>query len=246
MYNYNEKPLIRATLFYYDNEYCSEYYPKEILKILKNSPFADPKKYFAGLLTHNKFINTDEKFEEVFIKSYTQKDVFEIDITNGDINKEDLFWEIDWSYTFFKNSKLIRKNTFFKPWNIITISTSYEWVNLPGNIESLLQCLFKIIEVIRPVYGNIDDVNNKVELLEEAGYSCVNIDTIQQIYWGNYFGSELSQKINLNDDVFAQLPVSYGRRIADGFYFSLTNNPLIFKSKEIFKLRKEIKKMFNI
>ena len=77
MYNKNERPLIKASVFYYDNDYSSYFYPNSILHILKKHNLDIPQKYYAGPMTQNRYVNYNENFEDNFVESYIQKDVFE-------------------------------------------------------------------------------------------------------------------------------------------------------------------------
>lgn len=245
MYNKNEKPLIKASVFYYDNDYNSYFYPNSILHILKKHNLDIPQKYYAGPMTQNRYANYNENFEDIFVESYIQKDVFEFDMSSGDIRKETNYWNFNWSYTFYKNSKLKKEKISFQPWNIISFSATHDWMKTSDNRENFINCFLEIIEVIKPIYGIIDDVDNKVGLLQKAGFSCVRLDTIQQIYWGNYWGKQYCEAINLDEEKMKQFPIANSETVGEGVFFSLTDNPLDYDTMESKRKRKEIKKYFD-
>ena len=83
MYSYNERPQIKASIFYYDCDYY-DYYPCALFSILEKYNMSTPKKFYAGSLTKNKYINLNNNLKKTFIDSYTEKDIFEFDMSSGE------------------------------------------------------------------------------------------------------------------------------------------------------------------
>ena len=103
MYSVFEKPQIKATIFYYDNEYSNDYYPIKIFDVLEKHNMSHPEKYYADSLTNNKYVLYNNNIKNIFVKSYVEKDVFGFDMSSGDTTSENGFWQFNWSYTFYKN-----------------------------------------------------------------------------------------------------------------------------------------------
>ena len=239
MYSKNESPILRTSIFYYDDIYDS-ITSKKVLQTLLEHGFFPPQKIYAGHLTNNKFLPYNEDVSELFVKAYSTHDVLEIDMSSGNSRKVTDFWRIKWGLTFLKNSVSPPHSPKFKPWNVFTIDSTYGRLNDLSNYNNYFTCVQEIISILNPFYASIDDVNNKVLLMDEAHEDHFVADRIQQVFWGNYWGEIFCQKYNV--DLFQIISTHNIKKINNGFFFTLTDSAFDFDSKECRRLRKLISK----
>ena len=236
MYNTEEKPLVKASLFYYDNDYLNEWYPNAVFCVLEKYGLTMPAKYYAGKLTNNRFVLFDRSFKDIFTKAYIERNVFQFSMRSNDLRKSEDVWLFDWNYTFYKG-KVFNRNTSFKPWNIISIAETHYRLRNENIRNSFIMCFKELLATVQPFYGNVDDVDNKVNLLQGAGLSCFRPSDTQPIYWGNYLGKEYCNSTGYEN--LLSLPCAQVERIGDGVYFSLTSSVLEYNSLEC-RINREI------
>lgn len=242
MYSKYEKPLISASIFYYDSEYQSECAERVCCTLEKYGVFP-PEKIYADKLTNGKFIDAGNGTKDIFIGAYSEKDVLGIDMASGDSRKVEDFWRVSWGFTFYKNSKLPVKNPKFIPWNVLTFQSTYGRLNDKGVYNDYILCIKELIEIVKPFYASIDDLNNHCQLLGNTKDRHFVSDRIQEIYWGNYFGPSYFEKYK---DQLTKIPGLKVESISNGVYFSLTESVFDFDSNHVKRFRKVIKKDLNI
>ncbi len=241
MYSKYEKPMITASIFYYDYNYESTTAIR-VLDILEAHGFFPPEKINADKLTKNRFKPYDENTKNIFIRSYSEKDVYCVNMASGNMACVEEFWQFLWSYTFYKDSKL--KGTYsFKPWNVLTLQSTYGRLKSTENYNNFISCFKAIIQEINPFCAVIDDLANKVHLLEQTGEQHFVADHIQQIYWGNYFGKEYCRSLDIEH---LSLPCKNMEKIGEGIFFTLTDNVFDYDSPNCKTNRKSIRKLLNI
>lgn len=189
MYSKKEHPIIRATIYYYDTQY-SPITSYSVLRILKKYHFYPPHKFYAGKLTNNRFIKGNN-CDNTFIQAYSELDILEVDMSSADSRHTADYWRVNWGFTFHKNSKLAIQSPKFIPWNILTIDSTYGRLNDSHAEEEFLLCVKELICLIDPFLVSIDDVNNKVELMDQVRETAFVPDRIQQIFWFNYWRNDI-------------------------------------------------------
>lgn len=237
MYSKYEKPVIICSIFYYDLEYKKET-GEQVINILEKYNMYPPEKFYAGKITKNKFIYANNLTKELLIDAYSEKDVFGIDMASGNSRRVTDYWRVEWDWTFYKNSKLAVEPVF-KPWNVLSIHSTYGRLNNSNIYKAFFSCIKELIEVLTPFYASIDDVSNKVTLMNKTKERYFIPERIQEIYWGNYFGEEHCDYYGL--EKLKSIPAVHVEKLGKGIYFSLTDNVFEFDSLECKLLRRKIK-----
>ncbi len=238
MYMDFEKPIIRASLFYYDTNYdISTAY--QVLEVLKKFGFYPAKKIYADKLTRGKYKKVNPSSEELFAKAYAEKDVFGVGLLDDDKNMPSDFWRFSWNFTFYKSSRLPVKNPVFMPWNVIFIDCVHSRLLDKKWHAEFIDCIKALILAIDPFYANIDDVANKVDLLDQTGEPHFAPDHIQQIYWGNYIGKDLCNKHNIS---LSDFPLKNAESFCNGILFFLSENALNYDSLQCRSERRIVQK----
>lgn len=238
MYSEFEKPTITFTIFYYDTDYKKSTAEK-MFEILEKCNMFPPEKFYASKLTRNRFIYANEQTKEVMIQAYAEKDVLGIAMASGNSRKVEEYWSVDWSLTFYKNSKLAVEPVFM-PWNVLSIESTHGRLQDPAVYRDFFQCMKELIKLINPIYVYVDDVANAVDLMNRTKERRFVPDHIQQIYWGNYFGPMHCNHYGM--DKIEKIPASNVERIGDGVFFSLTNHVLEYNTRECKQVRKKVEK----
>ena len=153
------------------------------------------------------------------------------------------FWKVNWIYTFYKNSELAIEPKI-KPWNILSISLTYKYLQNNDNYINFVSCFKELIPCLKSFYANIDDVSNYIFLMNKADEACFAPGYIQQIFWGNFFGAELCEKYGIIE--IGDIPCQNKEKIYDGLFVGLTDNVLDFKSSECEKNRGIMRKYLKI
>lgn len=238
MYSKHEKPTVSATLYYYDTEYKEET-AKNILSVLEDYHLFPPERIHADKLTKNKFAYADEHTRALFVDAYSEKDVLGLDMASGDSRYVSDYWKITWSFTYYKNSKLVGSCKFL-PWNTLTIQSTYGRLKSKIAEKQFLDCVKKLIAVTHAFYASIDDVNNKVELQDKYKIPYFTPNSIQVIYWGNYIGDEIAAKFNLVN--LTDIPAYQSELIGNGVFFTLSHSFHEFNTKEVNTRRNQIRR----
>lgn len=239
MFKKNNKPMIGATVFYYDTDYKRETAEK-VLAILKKHNMFPSELIYAGKLTNNKYEKINGQAEELFSFAYSAKDVLEIDVANDKYGTD--YWRVLWGLTYLKNSRIVGAKAFF-PWNTLTIHSAYDRLKDKEKYESFINCVKDLIKALNPFYASIDDVGNKNILLNNAREQYFVPERIQTIYWGNYFGEAHCEKYGF--EKIMRLPDVAVEQVGNGIYFSLTESVFDFSSKEVRTKRKAIAKFLQ-
>ena len=242
MYSKYEKPIINCSIFYYDKEYkkCTA---EQVFDILTKYGMFPPEKFYAGKLTKNRFVSSGERTKDILIQGYSEKNVLELDMASGNSRKVEDYWRVDWFLTFYKNSKLAVKPVF-EPWNILSIHSTHGRLNDSKIYADFFGCAKELIALLGPFYASIDDVNNKVMLMDRARESHFVPDRIQEIYWGNYFGEYHCNHYGI--DKMKRVPAKNVEAIGNGVFFTLTDHVLEFDSRECNATRRIIKKSLDM
>ena len=236
MYSDFEQPIIKCSIFYYDTEY-NKHTAERVLDILEKYNFFPPEKFYAEGLTKNRFIRTSEQTKEVMIQAYNEKDVFGVDMSSGDSRKVIDYWRVEWNFTFHKSKKTI--DSTFKPWNILSIHSTHGRFNDPLMYEVYFDCIKELIKFLDPFYASVDDVDNKVKLMDLTGETHFVPKRIQQIYWGNYFGAIHCESFGY--DKVCNIPAKNVEKIGAGVFFTLTDHVLEYDSIKCKRERNRIK-----
>ena len=238
MYSKYEIPLFETSIFYYDIQYDIKT-AETVFAILDKYGMSNAEKIYAGKLTKNRYVSAKDNTKNIFTKAYSEKNVLEIDMANGDGCNVTEFWKVDWGLTFYKNSKIDVKPTFM-PWNVLTVKSTYGRLQEKKIYDDYMSCVLELIEVLQPFYATIDDVSNYAYLLRKAKEPHFIPDKIQCIYWGNYFGKQYCDKYK--EDYIANIPAYSVKKIGDGVFFTLSESIFDFNSPETKAMRRKLKK----
>lgn len=238
MYSKCEKPIITCSIFYYDVDYKKST-GQQVLNILAKHNMFPPEKFYAGKLTKNRFVYASESTLEVMAQAYSEKDVLALDMGSGDSREVDDYWRVQWNLTFYKSSKIVT-NPVFMPWNVLSIYSTHKRMNDPAVYSSFFSCMRELIEFLCPFYAVVDDVSNKVKLMNRAHETHFVPERIQEIYWGNYFG-EFHCK-HYGTKKIKEIPINNVNRIGNGIFFTLTDHVLDYESRECKQARSAVKK----
>lgn len=185
-------------------------------------------------LTQGKFQAYQPSMRELAVRAYSEKDVFSV------------FWEqpgggfsLEWVFTFYKSSRPAVPQPSFRPWNTLTLKASYDWLSDKRNEANYLEACKALFRILNPFYASIDDVAHAVSLLKKARAPHFVPDTIQQVYWGNYWGGGFAAQI----EAFRarQLPVFQFEEIQGGVFFTLSDSIFDFDSAKVNRLRRQIR-----
>ena len=237
-----ETPIVRADIMYYDNIYPRNL-PESVVAVLEKYGFFPPEKIYADRLTRGRYVNYKTEMREMFIRAYTEKDVFEVAMGDGDSSKVKDYWHFTWGFTFYKNSKL-PVEPVFQPWNVLSIDSTYGRLRNPEAYDNYLKCIKEIIGILKPFYASIDDVSNSIYLMKKAHESHFKPEYIQQIYWGNYFGEGHCNRYGM--EKILHIPARQIEKINGGVLFTLTDRIFSYNSGECIKARKAVQKYLNL
>ena len=243
MYSKYEKPIIKASIFYYDIEYSRDTAIK-VLQILEKYNMYPPEKICADLLTNNKFICASEQTKDLFVQAYSEKGVLGVDMASGNSRKVADYWRVNWGFTFYKEKKLAVKNPKFMPWNVLSIHSTHGRLNDNDIYLDYLNCVKELIVILNPFYASIDDIDNKVKLLNQTREPHFVPNSIQQIYWGNYFGEQQCLQYGL--DKIGNNEMGIVEKIGKGILILLTDHVLEYDSKECKQNRNKIKSYLKL
>lgn len=236
MYGKNETPIIRASLYYYDDIYPAAL-GTGVREILEQYGFSPPDRLYADRLTGGEYQHFEPEMADLFPRGYSEKGIFSISMASADSAKATEYWKFDWNFTFHKSETLAVTPTF-RPWNVLFLDTTYGRLRDTAAYEAYFACLRELIELIRPFYGKIDDVANANRLLNAAREPHFKPDHIQQIFWGNYFGPEFCGRFG--KEKLLHLP-AHAAELADGVYFTLTDSVFDAPSLKCALPRRKIK-----
>ena len=242
MYAEYETPIFKTSIFYYDTEYDIST-AETVFETLDKYGMSDAEKIYADRLTQNRFISTKNNTKSIFTKAYAEKDVYVIDMANGDGRKITEFWQIDWRLTYYKESKKDDLKSTFIPWNVLSIDSTYGRLREKSTYEAYMSCALELIQKLNPFYAKIDDVDNCVGLMDKAREKHFVPNKIQCIYWGNYFGKQYCDKFK--EDYIANIPAYSVKKIGDGVFFTLSESIFDFNSPETKAMRRKLKKYLS-
>lgn len=244
MYQKFEEPQFKATLFYYDFDYEKQT-AESIVSVLEQFNFFPPDRICADKLTKNRYKKADENTPQLFVQAYNEKNVFCIETASAVVTgeeKEKEFWKVVLGLTYHKSNKLVGSCNF-KPWNTLSIYSTYGRLQEDNNYSDFINCAKCLISTIKPFYACIDDVANCVKLMDEVKAAHFVPNVVQQIYWGNFYGKDY--KTLLGEDCFSHIPASEIEYIGDGLFFTLSSSLLGFDDKEVKLKRKQIWKYLD-
>lgn len=238
MYSEYEKPIIDCSIFYYDTDYKRST-GEQVLDILEKYNMFPPEKFYAGKLTKNRFVYATEQTKDLMAQAYHERDILGLDMASGNSRKVTDFWRVEWNLTFYKNSKLAVEPKF-TPWNVLSIHSTHGRLNDPTIYSQFFGCAKELIELLDPFYASVDDVDNKVKLMDRAREAHFVPDRVQEIYWGNYFGEFHCEHYGM--EKLKSIPAKTVESIRNGVFFTLTDHALEYDTRECENARRKVKK----
>ncbi len=238
MYAKNELPIVRASICYYDSRYDART-AEEVLRVLKSYGFFPPDKLYAGPLTDEQYRPFDPDSEAIFVRAYGEMDVFSTDMANRDSREGRDFWRVDWGFTFNKASDRHAHPHQIKPWNILSLDSSYDRLQDPALHAAYIDCVKELIAVLQPFYASIDDVSVKATLLGLSKERRFTADRVQAIYWGNYWSRVFCERYPV-EKLTASTPPCLSEPHADGLFFTLTPSVLNVRAPACRRARRHL------
>ena len=238
MYMQYEKPIFRTSIFYFDEMYEATL-GSQVRDILHSYGFFPPEKIYADKLTRGRFKKYSSEMHDLFPRAYEQKEIFGISMASGDSRSVDEFWKFDWNFTFYKSKKLAVAPKF-KPWNVLSLDTTYGRMSNAKLYEQYFLCISALIELLRPFYARIDDVANINRLEDAVSNNEFRPDNIRQVFWGNYFDTAYYRELDFNE--ITSVPIGNTQSMTGGIFFTLTNSLFDATSLRCDILRESVKK----
>lgn len=234
-----ETPVFVSSLYYYDSDYFPDT-AERIFAVLDKHSFSSPDKLYAEKLTNNRSIAARSNSLELFVKAYEEKGVLGVEMfkagqMSGKTATE--FWKVVLSLTYLKNYPVISEKSF-KPWNVLSIYSTHTRLNERQNYKDFIDCTKNLINVVEPFYASIDDVSNKVTLMDEAHVPCFRPYERVPLFWGNYLSRGYFDK-NV-EEIFPLIQSSDKELIKDGIYFSLSDSIFDYDSTKLQLCRKKV------
>lgn len=236
MYSKHETPLVKASIFYYDSEYKNSV-SESIFCVLEKYKMHSPERIYAGKLTRHKYILAGTSIKELFVRAYSEKDVLEVDMSSSNSACGMEYWNVNLGLTFLKSSRLVVQPQIM-PWNILSIQSTHGRLRNPLIYEEFMACVKELIDVVNPFYISIDDVDNKVCLMNQVHAERFEPSRIQQIYWGNYLGKMHCEMYG--QEKLKKIPAKHIEWVNGGVFFCLTDHVLDYNSKECKSVRTQV------
>lgn len=245
-YEYYEKPEIKLTVFYYDNEYSDASIAEKVLANLEKYGFFPPEKMYIDRMTKGRYLKYKPEMRDMFVEAYCKSGVMSIGMADGNSRKVEDLWEFDWNFTFYKTLMLENRphTGTVKPWNTLSLRMTYGRFKDPAIYANYFSFAKAVICDIDPVFARIDDIAYGLYLRDRLGLDFMTLDHAQQIYWGNYFGSDWCKKYGISDGV--DIPAYTVEKLGNGVFFTLSDNVLDFASAECDARRARIRKRLGI
>lgn len=234
MYSEQEKPEICAKIYYYDKCYLPKT-AEDVLCILEHYHFFPPSRMNADKLTRGRFRKYQPSMRDIFVQAYAEKNVRSVFWETDDKKSEENYYSCAWIFTFYKSSRLIINQPTFTPWNTLIIRATHSWLRIEENYLNFICVVKSLIAALSPFYASIDDVANSVSLLQNVHASHLVPGTIQQVYWGNYWGYDQLKQIDTVK--LYRIPGLRTEKISDGVFFTLSDNLFDYDSAEVKALR---------
>ena len=245
MYSEYERPEIKLSVFYYDEVYDRQVAQK-VLNNLERYGFFPPEKIYIDRMTRGRFVYYKPQMCEMFVDAYSAPGVCNMGMADGNSRKVEELWEFGWDFTFIKTLMLTKepRRGTLRPWNVLSLSMTYGRFRDPEIYSNFFSFAKSVITDIDPFFADIDDIAQHNKLLDEAGEDCFEPGRIQQIYWGNYLGSDYCEKYNVGDG--SGIPAYSVEKLGNGVFFTLSDNVLDFASEECVRRREMIRKHFDL
>lgn len=241
-----ERPEIKFSMMYYDNEYTDSSIAEKVLANLEKFGFFPPEKMYIDRMTRGRYLKYKPEMRDMFIEAYCKPGVSNIGMADGDSRKVEQLWEFAWRFTFFKTLMLEKRQHTgtFIPWNHLSLSMTYGRFEDPQIYSNYFSFAKTVIEDVDPLCAEIDDVAHGNYLFDNTGEKTYTAEHVQQIYWGNYFGADWCRQCGIKDG--EDIPAYSVEKIGSGVFFTLSDNVLDFDSVECDARRARIRKYLGL
>lgn len=229
-----EIPMLEFTAWTEKDLRQEDIIEKLINILIKRDDIFTPITIYGGEGTKIKnqpFDKNEIKDLELFKKCMMNKKVLTICLSNNDKEEKEIYFGFTIGFApKFSAISFDVSNTYFK-----TIEEK----------EKFKDIIVQIIETIDPIYANIDDVSNSLNIMDkmaEDGYKVFKY--IPAIFWGNYFGQKYIEKFG--KEKLLNLSNVNKEDIGNGILITMTNDILEFNSKECKVRRDKVRKKLHI
>jgi len=229
-----EIPMIKASMWTQTNLREEAMILKLSELILGKSDEFKPTVIYGGKLTarkNKKFNKEDIEDINLLEKCLSDTDVLRIVLTNSGQKKEDFIF----AYTI----------AFVPQFTLVSLEVSHTFFINQNKKDKFMQVIIKMIEVIHPIFVNVDDISNSLDIMEDAGEDTYQLNKyVPAIFWGNFFGGKYISYFG--EEKLLQSPYGHVSKVSGGVLITMTQDPMEFNSFECIELRKKLSKYLGV
>lgn len=229
-----EVPMINATMWTQVNLREGSIISRLSELLAKRTDDFMPTIIYGGKLTARKNKKYDKDNEDdvnLFIKCLNDNDVLRIILTNSDRKKR----EVMFAFTI----------AFVPQFTAVSLEVTHSFFRSQNEKDRFMDIITKMIEIISPMFVNIDDIGNSLDIMEEAGEDTYQLDKyVPALFWGNYFGEKYIS--HFGEEKLLNSPFGYVTKVCSGIMITMTNDPMEFDSDKCVEERKKLSKYIGI
>lgn len=193
-----------------------------------------PTVIYGGKLTarkNKKFDKDDTEDINLFTKCLNDTDVLRIVLTNSDRKKRDIIF----AFTI----------AFVPQFTVVSLEVTHSFFKSQNEKDRFMEIITQMIEVISPMFVNIDDIDNSLGIMEEAGEDIYQVEKyVPALFWGNYFGEKYVN--HFGEERLIKSPHGHVSRVCSGIMITMTNDPMEYNSDECVEARKKLSRYLGI
>lgn len=229
-----EIPMIEFTAWTEKDLRQNDIIEKLINIFINREDFFVPITIYGGEGTKIKnqpFNKNSIKDLELFKKCMINKKVLTICLSNNDKEEKEIYF----GFTI----------GFAPKFSVISFDVSNTYFKTLEEKEKFKDIVVQIIKTIDPIYANIDDISNSLNIMDKMGEDGYKVfEYIPAIFWGNYFGHKYIEKYG--KEKLLNIPNVKKQEISNGIMITMTEDLLEFDSKECKKGREKLRKKLHV
>lgn len=188
-----------------------------------------PTVLYGGKLTHSRNKKFDSSKVSLFKKCFKEESVLRITLTNNDKEEKDVIFGFTIDFARFST--------------VVSFQVTHSYFSNHEKLLKFLSIAENICNIIRPMYGEIHDLEDSNELLCDNTYRVH--ECLPGVYWYNYFGKYYIEKIG--KDKLLSSPASKIEELGNGDIIVYTSdNPFDYSSPTSRKSQKKLRKYLGI
>jgi hypothetical protein len=229
-----EIPMIEFTLWTQKNLRQVDTINKFKEIMAKRDDIFQPTAIYGGKLTkkRNKVYDiSNEEDVALFSKCMLDEDVLRIVLTNSDRKKRETIF----GFTI----------AFVPQFTVISFEVAHSFFKTKKDNDEFLLIIKQMIEITNPMFANIDDIGNTLDIMYEMGEDIYQLQNhIPAIFWGNYFGEKYIEQYG--KDKLLNAPYGNIERVGNGIMITMTNDLMEFSTPNCVESRKKLNKYLGI